>query len=110
MNTQGENIADNGGVRQAFLAYKLYEEANGVALRLPGLENLTSEQLFFLSWAQNWCGSATPQYIENQILTDVHSPYSFRVNGPLSNNEDFVNQFKCPAGSHMNRKNKCTLW
>ena len=110
MNTQGENIADNGGVREAFEAYKLYVAANGVEPKLPGLEKFTSEQLFFLGWANNWCASVTPQFLQNQIQTDVHSPYNFRVIGPLANNADFVSQFKCPVGSPMNRANKCVLW
>jgi len=45
-----------------------------------------------------------------QVLTDPHSPARFRVIGPLSNSKDFIEQFQCPAGSPMNRDNKCLLW
>lgn len=47
--TIGENIADNGGLKAAFHAYKRYTENRD--LPLPGL-NLTQDQIFFLSFAQ----------------------------------------------------------
>ena len=110
MTTQGENIADNGGLRQAFRAYKLFVEANGAEPKLPGLEKFTAEQLFFLSYANSWCSNETPEELENQVKVDMHTPNRFRVIGSLSNNEDFIREFKCPAGSAMNRKKKCVVW
>lgn len=110
VTTQGENIADNGGLREAFRAYQFYVAANGAEPHLPGLEQFTSEQLFFIQFANNWCGHETAEYLENQIQTDLHSPTRFRLIGPLSNNVDFVREFNCPAGSPMNRENKCVIW
>lgn len=52
MNTQGENIADNGGIKQAFNAYKAYEEKHGPGQRLPGLETFNSKKLFFMAFGQ----------------------------------------------------------
>jgi len=108
-NTQGENIADNGGVRESFRAYKLSVDAQGPEPKLPGLLDYTPEQMFFISYAQVWCERITDQGLLNQILTDPHSPGKFRVFGPLSNSEDFVREYKCPIGP-MNRENKCLLW
>ncbi|KAI9560850.1 hypothetical protein GHT06_011803 [Daphnia sinensis] len=110
VTTQGENIADNGGLREAYRAYNFYVAANGAEPMLPGLEQFTSDQIFFLSYANLWCGVETPERLEEQILTDPHSPSRFRVIGPLSNNEDFAREFNCPAGSPMNRVDDCILW
>jgi len=108
--TRDENIADDVGVRQAFRAYKYHVEANGIEPKLPGLEKFTSDQLFFLSYANQYCGNKDPESLEYYIKADTHSLDKFRAIGPLSNNDDFVNQFKCPAGSPMNRVNKCAIW
>ena len=54
INTQGENIADNGGIKQAYLAYKKWAEKNGPEKRLPTL-NYSSSQMFWISAAQTWC-------------------------------------------------------
>lgn len=48
--TLGENIADNGGLREAFYAYKLYTDKYGEEQRLPGFENFSHEQLLFISF------------------------------------------------------------
>ncbi|CAL4099551.1 unnamed protein product, partial [Meganyctiphanes norvegica] len=110
INTQGENIADNGGIREAYMAYQKYIERNGPEPRLPGLEQYSPEQLFFLSNANIWCGAITKEGLLNQVLTDPHSPSDFRVIGPMSNMEEFSQLWSCPAGSPMNRDNKCVVW
>lgn len=108
--TLGENIADNGAIRESFRAYKNYIAANGREPKLPGLERFTSEQIFFMSFAHTWCRQATPQSMRRQIKTGVHSLAQFRVIGTLSNSDDFAEHFKCPLGSRMNRVNKCIIW
>lgn len=112
--TQGENIADNGGIKQAFKAYlKWYryeatphEKENEI---LPGL-NATNTQLFFLNFAQVWCGAMRPEASRNKLKTAVHSPGKFRVIGTLSNSPDFAKEYKCPVGSPMNPPRKCKVW
>ncbi|KZC14076.1 Endothelin-converting enzyme 1 [Dufourea novaeangliae] len=110
VNTQGENIADNGGIKQAFRAYERWLRLNGDADEtLPGL-NATGKQLFFLNFAQVWCGSMRPEATRNKLKTAVHSPGKFRVIGTLSNSKDFAEVFDCPLGAPMNPVNKCSVW
>nr|XP_037872944.1 neprilysin-4 isoform X2 [Bombyx mori] len=110
VNTQGENIADNGGVKQAFRAYLRWVKRHGTdGETLPGL-NHTHTQLFFLNFAQVWCGAMRPEAIRSKLKTAVHSPGRFRVIGTLSNSHDFAREFNCPPGSLMNPKQKCTVW
>ncbi|XP_061393727.1 neprilysin-1 [Musca vetustissima] len=107
--TQGENIADNGGLKQAFRAYKKWVQRHGPEQRLPGL-NLTHDQLFFLNYAQIWCGSMRPEDALTKIRSSVHSPGSIRVLGPLSNSKDFAEAYQCELGSPMNPVEKCSVW
>jgi len=108
--TLGENIADNGGLRESYGAYKKFVEENGVEGRLPGLEQYDPEQLFFMGYANIWCEAITDEGLTNQLLTDPHSPARFRVRGPLGNNADFAEKWACPLGSVMNPEAKCILW
>jgi membrane metallo-endopeptidase-like protein 1 len=107
--TQGENIADNGGLKQSFRAYRKWVSQHGEEPDLPGL-NLTHDQLFFLNYAQIWCGSMRPEDALTKVRSSVHSPGPIRVLGPLSNSWDFANAYGCPLGSPMNPTNKCSVW
>jgi len=109
-NTQGENIADNGGIHESFRAYKRSVENLGQEPSLPGLTQFTSEQMFFISFSQVWCEKQTPESLLGQVLGDPHSPGRFRVIGPLGNSEDFQREFNCPVDATMNRQDKCKLW
>lgn len=86
--TQGENIADNGGIKQAFRAYQkwLTNSCHSVECleqeRMPGID-LDHLQLFFLNFAQVWCGAMRPEATKNKMKTAVHSPGRFRVIGKL---------------------------
>lgn len=107
---QGENIADNGGLREAFLAYLEYVNRTGEEPRLPGLTDYTPIQLFFLSNANIWCNTITDEGLVNQILTDPHSPGKYRVLVPMMNMAEFSTAWNCPAGSPMNPADKCVVW
>ncbi|KAK7793461.1 hypothetical protein R5R35_011644 [Gryllus longicercus] len=110
VTTQGENIADNGGLRQAFLAYQQFIQNNGPEMRLPGMEEFSPEQLFFLGFATVWCESTTSESLLQEVLSDPHSPHKLRVLGTLANSEDFAKAFNCAPGSQMNPKIKCMIW
>ncbi|KAM4769787.1 endothelin-converting enzyme 2 isoform 2-T2 [Cyanocitta cristata] len=107
--TLGENIADNGGLKAAYNAYKSWLQKNGEEKRLPAL-GLTNHQLFFVGFAQVWCSVRTPESSHEGLVTDPHSPDKYRVIGTLSNSRDFVEHFSCPLGSPMNPGKHCEVW
>ncbi|XP_031680719.1 membrane metallo-endopeptidase-like 1 [Oncorhynchus kisutch] len=109
ISTLGENIADNGGVRQAYKAYMKWVEREGEELRLPGLD-MDHKQLFFLNFAQVWCGAYRPEYASQCIKTDSHSPLEYRVLGSLQNFGAFSDAFQCKPGTPMNPEIKCRVW
>ncbi|XP_058793376.1 neprilysin-2-like isoform X2 [Phymastichus coffea] len=109
VNTQGENIADNGGIKEAYYAYNDWERRNSKEPLLPGLD-YTPQQMFWISAANVWCTKQRSEMLKLDILTDEHSPGEFRVIGPLSNMPEFARDFNCPVGSRMNPLKKCAVW
>ncbi|XP_043975219.1 neprilysin-like isoform X2 [Gambusia affinis] len=107
--TLEENIADNGGIRQAYQAYKKFVKRNGEESPLPGID-LSHDQLFFLNFGQIWCGSYRPQQAVNSVKMDIHSPGMFRVLGSLQNLPEFAKAFKCNKNSNMVSDNVCRVW
>jgi len=112
--TLGENIADCGGIKQAFNAYKNYLNKfpviNGFNMNGAYFNWLTNDQLFFVAYAQGWCVKTTPEEARNRATTDVHSPGKFRVNGPVSQFPTFAQVFNCPPKSPMYPENTCDVW
>ncbi|CAF4644597.1 unnamed protein product [Rotaria sp. Silwood1] len=109
--TQGEDIADNGGLREAFFAYRKWTANNkNVDKILPGLQKYTPEQLFFINFANSWCSKMTNAYALNQVRTDVHSLGHLRVIGATSNFDQFDQAFGCTPGQGNSRKDKCIVW
>ncbi|XP_044750361.1 neprilysin-2 isoform X2 [Coccinella septempunctata] len=109
INTQGENIADNGGIKESYLAYQSWTKRNEQEMTLPGLD-YTPQQMFWISAGNIWCSKYRPEALKLRVLTGYHSPGNFRVNGPLSNLEYFARDFGCPVGSKMNPRSKCKVW
>uniref|UniRef100_A0AAQ4PQ31 Neprilysin n=1 Tax=Gasterosteus aculeatus aculeatus TaxID=481459 RepID=A0AAQ4PQ31_GASAC len=108
-NTLGENIADNGGIRQAYQAYRNYVKVHGEEPSLPGID-LSHNQLFFLNFAQVWCGTHRPEQAVNSAKVDIHSPGIFRVLGSLQNFPEFARAFNCNKSSPMVPDNICRVW
>ena len=98
--TMGENIADLGGLKIAYLALQKSLEGKP---RPPKIDGYTPEQRFFLAFAQGWRRNTRPEAVRLQIATDPHSPARFRVLGPLSNMPEFLNAFGCEGGSSIAR-------
>ncbi|XP_042856655.1 neprilysin-1-like isoform X2 [Penaeus japonicus] len=111
LQTEGENIADNGGIREAYKAYQLFVERHGEEPRLPGLDEFTPDHLFYLGFANVWCEHKNAQAVLAQLAADPHSPGRFRVLGSLSNDAEFSRVWNCPSESAMNRGDeRCLLW
>ncbi|KAK9869803.1 hypothetical protein WA026_003535 [Henosepilachna vigintioctopunctata] len=109
INTQGENIADNGGIKLAYIAYQKWLQRNKVEPQLPGLK-FTPQQLFWIAAASNWCSKVRPEMEKLAIMNDFHSPNYYRVIVPFINSGYFAKDFNCPLGSKMNPKYKCRVW
>jgi putative endopeptidase len=97
--TQGENIADLGGVK---IAYSALEKALAGQPRVA-IDGFTPEQRFFLSFATIWRINIRPEALRLRVNTDPHSPGEFRANGPLSNLDEFAQAFGVPEGVPMRR-------
>ncbi|MEP6763639.1 MAG: M13 family metallopeptidase [Gemmatimonadaceae bacterium] len=97
--TLGENIADFGGLTVAYAAMKKAQGAAPVAK----IDGFTSEQRFFLGFAQAWRSKSRPEYSRMLINADVHSPDKWRANGPLSNMPEFKAAFGCKDTDPMVR-------
>lgn len=110
-NTLGENIADIGGVKNSFRAYQNFIAQNGAEFKdYQIIPDLTTNQVYFLHYGQTWCSASNVAWLEYQLENDVHSPAKFRVNGPLSQFDEFASAFNCPANKPMNPSPRCDLW
>ena len=106
--TLGENIADIGGLRETYRAYKAWEAgAGGEPERVPGLDN---DQLLFVAFAQSWCTVSSPEFDRLMVMTNSHSPSRFRVLGSVSHLPEFHDAFSCEAGDAMVAEPICEVW
>lgn len=128
--TQKEDIADCGGVKLAFHAFKKYVEKFPESKVIPiGLQEFDQNKLFWLTFAQTFCrfvkiiekvsltlkasfihSVERPPRMRYKVESDLHSLDRFRVIGALSNMKEFSDAWNCPAGSRMNPTNKCAVW
>ena len=104
--TLGENTADNGGLRIAYMA--LMDTLVGKDQRK--IDNFTPEQRLFLGWGQIWCQKVRPERERQLALTDPHSPGEYRVNGVVSNMPEFQHAFSCKKGDAMVKEKACRVW
>ncbi|MBI4877874.1 MAG: M13 family metallopeptidase [Acidobacteria bacterium] len=104
--TLGENAADNGGLRIAYMA--LLETLEGKPR--PKIDGFTPEQRLFLGWGQIWCQNVTEESARLRAATDPHSPGQWRVNGVVVNMPEFQQAFGCRTGQPMVREKACRVW
>lgn len=104
--TLNENIADVGGYKAAYGAYKKLIESQPM---LPNL-NYSPDQLFWISAAHTLCTVNRPEFDKNYYEKDEHSPLRYRIIGAFTSLTQFARDFNCPSDSAMNPKEKCEIW
>jgi predicted metalloendopeptidase len=109
--TQGENIADIGGLKIAYAAFKKAQAAHPEEANKK-IDGFTPDQRFFLAWAQIWRANQRDEETKLRLNTDPHSPGRFRTNGPVSNMPEFQKAFNLPDNSPMVRpaKERANIW
>lgn len=95
--TNGENIADIGGLAVAYDAFKLTPEGHD-SVKIDGY---TPDQRFFLAFSRGWRYKIKNELLRTLINVDVHSPQEWRVNGPLMNFLPFYRAFNVRPGQKM---------
>ncbi|ANE49240.1 M13 family metallopeptidase [Flavisolibacter tropicus] len=97
--TLGENIADLGGILLGIEAFKNTEQYK----KGEKIAGLTPMQRFFLGYSLGWLGHIRDEQLRNRLLTDVHSPGKYRVNGPFVDVDEFYSAFPIKQGTPMYR-------
>jgi putative endopeptidase len=106
--TQGENIADIGGIAIAYYAFKMTKQGEDTTK----INGLTGDQRFFLSYAQCWRTKMKDQSLRTMINTNPHSPAMYRVWGPLMNHDAFYAAFNVKEGDKMfvAKRDRIRIW
>jgi putative endopeptidase len=104
--TLGEDVADLGGTRLAYMAWKAVTANQSLEPR----DGFTPDQRFFIGMAQWACSNERPQILRLRALTDPHSPNRYRVNGVAANMPEFARAFSCTPGQPMVREKPCRVW
>ena len=104
--TLGENTADNGGLKLAYMALMSIIGDTPV----KPIDGYTPAQRYFLAYGQIWCQNVTAQEARKRALTDPHSPGRWRINGAVQNSAAFQQAFGCKAGQPMVAQNACRVW
>jgi putative endopeptidase len=95
--TLGENTADLAGLRIAYDAYKLSLDGKPA----PVIDGLTGDQRFFIAFAASWKEVCRPEFERNLLVSDVHSPAKFRVNGIVRNMDEWYAAFDVKPGDSL---------
>ncbi len=106
--TQGENIADLGGLVLGLDAFKK-TDAYKSGKKIGGLTPL---QRYFLGYAYGWMYQERKEVLANQVMSDVHAPSKERVNGPMINIPEFYEAFGIKSGTKMYRPDslRVNIW
>ena len=97
--TEGENIADNGGLALTYAAFKKTAQGKGY----EKIDGFTPDQRFFLSFSQIWKMKIRKERLVTLTRTNPHSAPMWRVNGSVSNMPSFYEAFNVKATDSMYR-------
>ena len=106
--TLGENVADIGGLKLAFMALMQREQESHE--QLQPADGFSPDQRFFISYGQGWCENDTPESLRLLAQTNPHAPTKYRVNGVVQNLPEFQKAFSCKAGTPLAPEKKCEVW
>ena len=95
--SQGENIADLGGILLGIDAFKKTEQYK----KGEKINGLTPMQRFFLGYSLGWLFQMRDEQLRNRLLTDEHAPAKYRVNGPFQDVDEFYTTFNIKPGDPM---------
>ncbi|HTB30493.1 MAG TPA: M13 family metallopeptidase [Bacteroidia bacterium] len=95
--TQGENIADLGGIMFGYEAFKKTKQYTNKQI----IAGLNPDQRYFLGWAYGWMINERPEALADQVRSNEHSPAEFRVIGPVTDMPEFFTTFNIKAGDKM---------
>jgi putative endopeptidase len=106
--TEGENLADLGGLNIAYEAFKKTKQGQST----EKIDGFSPDQRFFLSWAQVWRANTRPEELASRLKTDPHSPSELRCNMTPSNMEAWYKAFDIKAGDKSFRaeKDRARVW
>ncbi len=106
--TEGENLADLGGINISYEAFKKTKQGQST----DKIDGFTPDQRFFLSWAQVWRANTRPEEIASRLKTDPHSPSILRCNVPVSNMEAWYKAFNIKPTDKMYRQpgDRAKVW
>ena len=106
--TMGENIGDLSGIAVAYRAYQI--SLNGKPA--PVIGGFTGDQRFFIGYGQIWRTKARDEAVRNQLLTDPHSPGTYRAFVPLTNIDAFYTAFNLKPGDKLYRppQDRVKIW
>ena len=95
--TLGENIADQGGLRISYDAFKTTQQFQ----EGKGIDGFTPAQRFYLSYGRIWAEHMTEEAIYQQTKSDPHSIGRNRVNATLRNIDTWYDAFGVKEGDKM---------
>ncbi|MDE3253989.1 MAG: M13 family metallopeptidase [Bacteroidota bacterium] len=106
--TQGENIADLGGLLLGIDAFKKTEQYK----KGEKINGYTPMQRYFMGYAFGWLYETRKESLASQLKTDVHAPAKERVNGPMANIPEFYEAFGVKPGDKMYRPDslRVSIW